>query len=108
MQARYRARQGEKKRDKRLAAGVAAGQLMLADCEAQAKLAQAIADYHNSQITDEEQARHAAEHAAELARDRAGCEEARRREEQTLALFGEAPCRWRWWLNGFKHGTTSR
>ena len=35
---------------------------MLANCEAQAKLAQAIADYHNSQITDEEQARHAAEH----------------------------------------------
>ena len=52
-----------------------------------------IADYHNSQITDEEQARHAAEHAAELARDRAEREEARRREEQTLALFGEAPCR---------------
>ena len=67
-----------------------------------------IADYHNSQITDEEQARQAAEHAAELARDRAEREEARRREEQTLALFGEAPCRWRWWLNGFKHGTTSR
>ena len=40
MQARYRARQGEKKRDKRLAAGVAAGQQMLDDCEAQAKLAQ--------------------------------------------------------------------
>ena len=93
MQARYRVRQGKKKRDKRLAAGVEAGQLMLADCEAQAKLAQVIADYHNSQITDEEQARHAAEHAAELARDRAEREEARRREEQTLALFGEAPCR---------------
>ena len=30
---------------------------MLANCEAQVKLAQAIADHHNSQITDEEQAR---------------------------------------------------
>ena len=105
MQVRHRARQREKTSEKRLAAGVAAGQLMLDKYEAEARLAQVLADYHNSQITDEERARDAAKLAArdaEVARLRAEREETRRCQEHTLALSGEAPCRCQWWLGGFK------